>query len=118
MAVLCRNMTNRKLMSSTRSLDYIADAFEACQRSYARTPAVSGPASAAISLIMHVFVVLVSLDTNVARHLVEREGFMPLLFVLLRTGVLRVSVSLPPCFVTIHAACCSSCSVAVRSECV
>ena len=92
-------MTNRKLMSQAQSLDHIADGFEACQRSYARTPSAAGTAVAAISLIMHVFVVLVSMDTNVARHLVEREGFMPLLFTMLRTG----AASYLPC------ACCSAC---------
>lgn len=73
-------------MSLTQSLDDMADAVEACHRSFARSPATADSASVAISLFMHAFVVLVSQDTNVARHLVERDAFMPLLFTLLRSG--------------------------------
>lgn len=64
----------------------MADAFDMCQQRYTQDPSSSSAAANTISLLMHVFVALVSGDTNVARHLVEREQCMPRLFSLLRTG--------------------------------
>lgn len=45
-------------------------------------------AGSAVKQVMYVLVTLVTVESNVARHLVELEAFMPLLFSMLDTGVL------------------------------
>lgn len=45
-------------------------------------------AASAVKQVMYVLVTLVTVESNVARHLVELEAFMPLLFSMLDTGVL------------------------------
>lgn len=44
-------------------------------------------AGSAVKQVMYVLVTLVTVESNVARHLVELEAFMPLLFSMLDTGV-------------------------------
>ena len=87
---LCRNITNRKLLAASQSVDAVMDVvieMRARGRNTATTDAGEcSDANEATDTLLHVLVALVTAESNVARHLVERDGFMPLLFALLATG--------------------------------
>jgi hypothetical protein len=97
--VVChsRNITNRMMLSRSESLDAIVATFYACQESYASRVPLSERAAEGVSTLMHVLVTLVTVDSNVARHLVEKDNFMPLLFTLLQAGVRLGWQKIGPC---------------------
>jgi hypothetical protein len=82
---LCKNITNRRIVAVGESLDVIVDAIVACHRC-SGAEEYRADAIDAMDTLMHVLVTLVTTESNVARHLVERDGFMPLLFTLLKVS--------------------------------
>jgi hypothetical protein len=78
---LCKNITNRRIVAVGENLDLIVDAIVACHHH------TSARGVDAMDALTQVLVTLVTTEGNVARHLVERDGFMPLLFKLLKSRV-------------------------------
>lgn len=96
-----RNITNRRLLATSQSLDAIVDTIVATRGRSRDTATLDAgecsDADEATDTLLHVLVALVTAEGNVARHLVERDGFMPLLFALLATGAPAAARLAPAC---------------------